>query len=110
MKPTNDSLRLNEIFSDFAATLTNCALYQVKELSKDGNYTFVIPPLVRVPQIIIESITDEESGDKSVSVTVSCGELKSANYSGKTIEDAVEIALYNFLPVIYSEGENQKSN
>ena len=102
----NEGLRLNELFSDFAETLTNCALYQVKELSEDGNYTFVIPSLVSVPQIIIEASTDEESGDKSVSVTVSCGELKSAKYFGKTIEDAIKIALYNFLPVIYSEGKN----
>ena len=102
----NEGLRLNELFSDFAVTLTNCALYQVEELSKDWDYTFVIPSLVSVPQIIIEASTDEESGDKSVSVTVSCGELKSAKYFGKTIEDAIKIALYNFLPVIYSEGKN----
>lgn len=102
----NEGLRLNELFSDFAVTLTNCALYQVEELSKDWDYTFVIPSLLSVPQIIIEASTDEESGDKSVSVTVSCGELESAKYFGKTIEEAVETALYNFLPVIYSEGNN----
>ena len=102
----NEGLKFNELFSDFAVTLTNCALYQVEELSKDWDYTFVIPSLVSVPQIIIEASTDEESGDKSVSVTVSCGELKSAKYFGKTIEDAIKIALYNFLPVIYSEGKN----
>lgn len=102
----NEGLKFNELFRDFIATIISCGLYQVKELSKDGNYTFVIPSLVSVPEIIIEAITDEESGDKSVSVMVSCGELKSAKYFGKTIEDAIKIALYNFLPVIYSEGNN----
>lgn len=102
----NEGLKFNELFRDFIATIISCGLYQVEELSKDGNYTFVIPSLVSVPEIIIEAITDEESGDKSVSVTASCGELKSAKYYGKTIWDAVKLALYDFLPVIYSEGNN----
>lgn len=102
----NEGLKFNELFRDFIATIISCGLYQVEELSKDGNYTFVIPSLVSVPEIIIKAIKDEESGDKSVSVTVSCGELKSAKYFGKTIWDAVKFALYDFLPVIYSEGNN----
>lgn len=102
----NEGLKFNELFRDFIATIISCGLYHVEELSKDGNYTFVIPSIVSVPEVKIEVIIGKKSENKLVSVMVSCGELKSAKYYGKTIWDAVKLALYDFLPVIYSEGNN----